>query len=68
MIVLKNVLPAYAGSTILKIDTKHFSETSHIIGVETTQIESEFVMCFGFVALSFAHFPFYPLLAPQAGP
>ena len=37
-------------------------------GVETTQIEAVLVVLFGLVALSFTHFPFYPLHAPQAEP
>ena len=39
-----------------------------MIGVETIQIEAVLVMCVGLIALSFAHFPVYPLHAPQTGP
>ena len=68
MIFSENVLPAWPGSTILKIDINHFNEKSFFLDVETAQIEPVMVMCFGPIALSFAPFPFYPLHAPQAGP
>jgi len=46
----ENVLPAEAGSTILKIDTRIFNEKSHFFGVEATQIEPVLIMFVGLIA------------------